>query len=43
MPLLSLPVSDPFAAEPVVLARHGTGPTDAQIAAAERALIELMT
>ncbi|WP_058283233.1 LysR family transcriptional regulator [Ruegeria denitrificans] len=43
MPLLSLPVSDPFAAEPVVLARHGTGPTDAQIANAERALADLNT
>ncbi|WP_170545096.1 LysR family transcriptional regulator [Ruegeria arenilitoris] len=43
MSLLSLPVSDPFAAEPVVLARHGTGPTDAQIAVAERALINLVT
>ncbi|MES0825885.1 LysR family transcriptional regulator [Ruegeria sp. SCP11] len=42
MPLQSLPVSDSFAAEPVVLARHGTGPTDAQTAAAERALIRLM-
>ncbi|WP_170430112.1 LysR family transcriptional regulator [Ruegeria arenilitoris] len=43
MPLLTLPVTDPFAAEPVVLARHGTGPTDAQIAAAERALKGLVT
>ncbi|MFY2822772.1 LysR family transcriptional regulator [Ruegeria sp. MALMAid1280] len=41
MALFSLPVSDPFAAEPVVLARHGTGPTDAQIANAERALSDL--
>ncbi|WP_170553673.1 LysR family transcriptional regulator [Ruegeria atlantica] len=38
MPLLSLPVSDPFTAEPVVLARHGTGPSDTQIATAEQAL-----
>lgn len=43
MPLRSLPVSDSFAAEPVVLARHGTGPADPQTAAAERVLIDLMT
>ncbi|WP_170351776.1 MULTISPECIES: LysR family transcriptional regulator [Ruegeria] len=41
MPLLSLPVSDPFTAEPVVLARHGTGPSDTQIATAEQALSDL--
>lgn len=43
MPLRSLPVSDSFAAEPVVLARHGTGPADPQTAAAERILIDLVT
>ncbi|WP_170332944.1 LysR family transcriptional regulator [Ruegeria arenilitoris] len=43
MPLLSLPISDPFAAEPVVLARHGTGPTDAHTSLAERALTGLVT
>ncbi len=42
MPLLCLPVSDPIAAEPVVLARHGTGPADPQTAAAESALTELL-
>lgn len=43
MPLLSRTVSDPFATEPVVLARHGTGHTDAQIAVAEQALMNLVT
>jgi DNA-binding transcriptional LysR family regulator len=43
VPLVSLPISDKFAAEPVVLARHGTGPTDAQTAIAERALTEIVT
>jgi len=43
MPLVTRPVSDLFAAEPVVLARHGTGPADPQTAAAEGALIDLMT
>ncbi|WP_037310905.1 LysR family transcriptional regulator [Ruegeria halocynthiae] len=43
MPLLSLPVSNPIAAEPVVLARHGTGPADSQTASAERVLNQLMT
>ncbi|WP_170385254.1 LysR family transcriptional regulator [Ruegeria atlantica] len=43
IPLVSLPVSDSFAAEPVVLARHGTGPTDAQIAVAENALLSFRT
>ncbi|WP_170761556.1 LysR family transcriptional regulator [Ruegeria lacuscaerulensis] len=42
MPLVTRPVSDQIAAEPVVLARHGTGPADPQTAAAESALFELL-
>ena len=42
MPLVSLPIADPDATEAVVLARHGTGPTDSLIAAAERSLIECL-
>ncbi|MCG7518622.1 LysR family transcriptional regulator [Ruegeria sp. Ofav3-42] len=42
MPLVSLPVSDRIAAEPVVLARHGTGPADPNTAVAERILTELL-
>ncbi|KIC41188.1 LysR family transcriptional regulator [Ruegeria sp. ANG-R] len=38
--LLNLPIADPEATESVVLARHGTGPTDSLIATAERVLIE---
>ncbi len=40
-PIVSLPVSDPEASEAVVLARHGTGPVTAEIAAAEAALIRI--
>lgn len=43
MPLISLPVIDTFAAEPVVLVRHGTGPASAQVTAASRALGKIMT
>ncbi len=38
LPLISLPISDPSAREAVVLARHGSGPTDSIIAAAEQTL-----
>ena len=40
--LVSLPISDRDATEAVVLARHGTGPTDPLNTTAERALIELL-
>ncbi len=43
MPLVSLPVSDQIAAEPIVLARHGTGPMDPHTEKAERLLTELIT
>lgn len=40
MHLLSLPITDPDATESVVLARHGTGPTDTLITTAQRVLVE---
>ena len=43
MPLISKRVSDEIAAEPVVLARHGTGPADANTANAEKVLSDLLT
>lgn len=39
MPLLSLPITDPDATEAVILARHGIGPADTTVAAAEQALV----
>lgn len=42
LPLISLPISDPGATEAVILARHGTGPTDSLVAAAEQALLRRM-
>ncbi|WP_247745140.1 LysR family transcriptional regulator [Ruegeria sp. R8_2] len=43
MPLVSRPVTDDFAAEPVVLARHGTGPMDTLLDRAQDILSELTT
>ncbi len=40
-PLTSKPISNPEAAEPVVLARHGIGPADSNVQKAEQALTEL--
>ncbi|SDW74822.1 DNA-binding transcriptional regulator, LysR family [Ruegeria halocynthiae] len=40
MDIVSLPITDTEATEAVVLARHGTGPTDSLITAAEHALIK---
>ncbi|NVO57096.1 LysR family transcriptional regulator [Rhodobacteraceae bacterium B1Z28] len=40
--LVSLPISNPDAPEAVVLARHGTGPTDATLQIAECALFECL-
>ncbi|WP_319545227.1 LysR family transcriptional regulator [Ruegeria conchae] len=40
--LVSLPITDPEATESVVLARHGTGPTDPLITQAEHALVTLL-
>ncbi len=42
VPLVSLPIIDADATESVVLARHGTGPTDPLITAAERAMVDLL-
>ncbi|WP_170790344.1 LysR family transcriptional regulator [Ruegeria lacuscaerulensis] len=42
-PLVSLPVTDQIAREPVVLARHGTGPLDALTERAQQVLAELST
>ncbi len=42
MPLISRPVRDDIAAEPVVLARHGTGPADPDTAQAEKFLTEVL-
>ncbi len=41
--LSSVPITDQFAVEAVVLARHGTGPSHPQVSKAERALVSLMT
>ncbi|WP_282022274.1 LysR family transcriptional regulator [Ruegeria faecimaris] len=43
MPLVSIPVSDEIAAEPVVVARHGTGPMDPHSEKAQHILTGLMT
>ncbi|MBO9444246.1 LysR family transcriptional regulator [Ruegeria sp. R14_0] len=43
MPLNSCPVRDDIAAEPVVVARHGTGPTDPDTAQAEQTLMKLFS
>lgn len=40
-PLVSLPITDTNASEPVVLARHGTGPADRTVEKAEKILSEL--
>ena len=40
--VISLPITDPDATESVVLARHGTGPTDPMITQAEHALVTLL-
>ena len=42
MPLVSRRILDDIAAEPVVLARHGTGPTEPHIAQAEQILMEFL-
>ena len=41
--LLRLPILDKDAAEPVVLARHGTGPVEATLASAERILFDALS
>ena len=41
-PIITLPISDPEAAESVILARHGTGPADPQIALAQTILSEML-
>lgn len=42
MPLINRKILDDIAAEPVVLARHGTGPADPNTAQAEQILIETL-
>lgn len=42
MPLVSRRILDDIAAEPVVLARHGTGPTEPHIAQAEQILMDFL-